>query len=37
LQLNAVQGSGKYLQTPCFAEYVYQKLHKREQLREEVK
>ncbi|CAF4197662.1 unnamed protein product [Rotaria socialis] len=34
-QLNAVQGSGKYLDTTCFAEYVYQKLNKREQIREQ--
>ncbi|CAF0958511.1 unnamed protein product [Rotaria sordida] len=34
-QLSAIQGSGKYLETPCFAEYVYQKLYKREQLREQ--
>ncbi len=36
-QLHAVQGSGKYLETACHAEYVYQKLNKREQLREQVK
>lgn len=35
-QLNTVKGSGKYLATPCFAEYVYQRLHKREELREKV-
>jgi len=34
-QLNTVQGSGKYLETSCFAEYVYQKLNKREHLRDE--
>ncbi|CAF4455039.1 unnamed protein product [Rotaria socialis] len=32
-QLNAVQGSGKYIETGCFTDYVYQKLTKREQLR----
>jgi len=35
-QLHAVQGSGKYLETSCFAEHVYQKLNKREQLREQL-
>ncbi|CAF1218237.1 unnamed protein product [Adineta ricciae] len=34
-QLNTVQGSGKYLETTCFAEYVYQKLYKREELRDQ--
>ncbi|CAF0925327.1 unnamed protein product [Adineta steineri] len=34
-QLNAVQGSGKYLNTACYAEYVYQKLNKREELRDQ--
>ncbi len=37
IQLNAVQGSGKYIDTACFTEYVYQKLNKREQLYEQVK
>jgi len=31
-QLNPIQGSGKYIETACFNEYVYQKLIKREQL-----
>ncbi|UJR21231.1 hypothetical protein I4U23_024327 [Adineta vaga] len=34
-QLNTVQGSGKYLETTCFADYVYQKLYKREELRDQ--
>lgn len=34
-ELKATQGAGKFVPTPCNAEYVYQKLNKREQLRDE--
>ncbi|CAF1636140.1 unnamed protein product, partial [Adineta ricciae] len=34
-QLNVSQGSGKYLETICFTDYVYQKLNKREQIQEQ--
>ncbi|UJR28248.1 hypothetical protein I4U23_009498 [Adineta vaga] len=34
-QLNVIQGSGKYVETACFTDYVYQKLNRREQIREQ--
>lgn len=35
-ELKAVKGAGKFVPTLCHPEYVYQKLKKREQLREEI-
>ncbi|CAF0875595.1 unnamed protein product [Adineta steineri] len=35
-QLNVIQGSGKYLDTACYADSVYQKLNKREIIREQL-
>ncbi|CAF0929337.1 unnamed protein product [Rotaria sp. Silwood1] len=35
-QLHVIQGSGKYIETTCFTDYIYQKLNKREQLREQL-